>query len=112
MQFLGIANEMMQSKAKMSQDIKYFARNYTVIPLGSRSGLIQWVEGAMPIFTLYKKWQLRQQHHLENAKKEEEAAKVVGKPSDIFYAKILPLLRKHGVSKMEESWKSNSVPIS
>ena len=45
----------------------------------------------------------RQQQHLENAKKTEEAAKAVGKPSDIFYAKMLPLLKKHGVTKMEES---------
>ncbi|CAM4848859.1 unnamed protein product, partial [Rotaria magnacalcarata] len=35
-------------------------RNYTVIPLASRSGLIQWVEGATPLFTLYKRWQQRQ----------------------------------------------------
>ncbi|XP_023332658.1 serine/threonine-protein kinase SMG1 [Eurytemora carolleeae] len=105
MQFLGIANQML-SKNKRERDVKYFARNYTVIPLGSRSGLIQWVEGAMPIFALYKRWQLRQQQHLENAKKLEDAAKVVGKPSDIFYAKILPILRKHGVSKIEDrkSW--------
>jgi phosphatidylinositol kinase/protein kinase (PI-3 family) len=55
---------------------RYFARNYSVIPLGPRSGLIQWVEGAVPLFSLYKKWQLRQQAHLEAAKKPEAAAKV------------------------------------
>ena len=30
------------------------ARHYSVVPLGPRSGLIQWVEGAVPMFTLYK----------------------------------------------------------
>ena len=30
--------------------------------------------------------------------------KVAGKPSDMFYAKIMPLLRKHGVNKMEETY--------
>jgi phosphatidylinositol kinase/protein kinase (PI-3 family) len=55
---------------------RYFARNYSVIPLGPRSGLIQWVEGAVPLFSLYKKWQLRQQALLEAAKKPEAALKV------------------------------------
>ena len=55
---------------------RYFACNYSVIPLGPRSGLIQWVEGAVPLFSLYKKWQLRQQAHLEAAKKPEAALKV------------------------------------
>jgi predicted DNA-binding protein (UPF0251 family) len=55
---------------------RYFARNYSVIPLGPRSGLIQWVEGAVPLFSLYKKWQLRQQALLEAAKKPEAAVKV------------------------------------
>ena len=36
----------------------------------------------------------------------EEAARVVGKPSDMFYSKMLPRLRKHGISKMDDrkSW--------
>lgn len=36
------------------------ARHYTVTPLGPRSGLIQWVEGATPLFGLYKRWQQRE----------------------------------------------------
>ena len=38
----------------------YVARHYSVTPLGSRSGLIQWVSGATPLFLLYKRWQQRQ----------------------------------------------------
>ena len=85
---------------------RYSARHYSVVPLGNRSGLIQWVGGAMPMFSLYKRWQGRQQLHLEAAKRPEEAAKVVGKPSDQFYSKMLPLLRKHGVTKLDDrkSW--------
>lgn len=36
------------------------ARHYSVTPLGSRSGLIQWVEGCTPLFGLYKRWQQRE----------------------------------------------------
>ena len=103
MQFLGVANQMM---AGGGAGARYRARNYSVVPLGPRSGLIQWVGGAMPLFSLYKRWQVRQQAHLEAAKRTEEAAKVVSKPSDQFYSKMLPLLRKHGVTKMDDrkSW--------
>ena len=67
MQFLSIANQMMGGFKSVNSG-RYSARHYSVVPLGPRSGLIQWVEGAMPIFTLYKKWQQRQQEHLENAR--------------------------------------------
>jgi phosphatidylinositol kinase/protein kinase (PI-3 family) len=40
--------------------MEYRARHYSVTPLGPRSGLIQWVEGATPLFGLYKKWQQRE----------------------------------------------------
>ena len=36
------------------------ARHYSVTPLGARSGLIQWVDGAIPLFSLYKRWQQRE----------------------------------------------------
>ena len=77
MQFLWIANQMMSGQkvqqvvGSLEQVGHYRARHYSVIPLGPRSGLIQWVEGAQPLFSLFKKWQLRQQQHLENAKKME-----------------------------------------
>jgi len=106
MQFLSIANQMMSGYKSVAGVGRYSARHYSVVPLGPRSGLIQWVEGAVPLFSLYKKWQQRQQQHLENSKKMEEAAKVMGKPSDMFYSKMLPLLRKNGISKMDDrkSW--------
>lgn len=37
----------------------YRARHYSVTPLGPRSGLIQWVDGSTPLFSLYKRWQQR-----------------------------------------------------
>lgn len=38
----------------------FCARHYSVTPLGPRSGLIQWVDGAVPVFALYKRWQQRE----------------------------------------------------
>ena len=38
----------------------FVARHYSVTPLGPRSGLIQWVEGATPLFSLYRRWQQRE----------------------------------------------------
>ena len=58
MQFLDIANTLMRAK-RTTDD--YSARHYSVVPLGPRSGLIQWVEGANTLFSFYKRWQQRQQ---------------------------------------------------
>jgi len=37
----------------------YRAHHYSVTPLGARSGLIRWVDGATPMFSLYKRWHQR-----------------------------------------------------
>lgn len=59
MQLLSIIN-IMFTKINRNEPWPYEARSYTVIPLASRSGLIQWAEGATALFTLYKRWQQRQ----------------------------------------------------
>ena len=38
----------------------YQAKDYAVIPLGARSGLIQWVDHVTPLFGIYKRWQQRE----------------------------------------------------
>lgn len=58
MQLLRICNLMLSEKK--ADWPSYTAENYSVTPLGSRSGLIEWVEGATPMFQVYRKWQLRQ----------------------------------------------------
>lgn len=117
MQFLSIANSMMaKSRTPIGTVSKYRAKNYCVIPLGSRSGLISWVDGMTPIFALYKKWQQRQ---ASNPKKEKIAATtstattstaatttnnnnntpptVILRPSEMYYKKLTPLLAKHNL---------------
>ena len=35
-------------------------RTYAVTPVGPTAGLIQWLDHAVPLFTLYKRWQLQE----------------------------------------------------
>jgi len=99
MQFLSIANTLM----KTNKIGKFQARHYSVVPLGPRSGLIQWVEGAVPMFTLYKKWHQRKQNILEMSnKKDRDASKIVAqKPADQYYSKLIPLLRDNGIHNLD-----------
>lgn len=98
MQFLSIANIMMRKSGK-----EYKARHYSVVPLGPRSGLIQWVGGSVPLYTLYKKWQQRQQMASRKTAAAGGQKKVapVQKPTDMFYNKLLPILKECGVTNLE-----------
>lgn len=58
MQVLSLANVLLEEDS-LGESL-YRARHYGVIPLGPRSGLIQWVEGVTPLFALYKRWLQRQ----------------------------------------------------
>ena len=91
MQFLSICNTMMTGER---DDKVYRARHYSVIPLGPRSGLIQWVDGVTPLFALYKRWQQR-----ESAMNNKTGGTVsVLRPSELFYSKLTPLLKERGIS--------------
>ncbi|KAK4037743.1 hypothetical protein OUZ56_029772 [Daphnia magna] len=73
---------------------RYRARHYGIIPLGPRSGLIQWVEAVTPLFALYKRWLQRQAANTTKGKGE----KAVPRPSELFYNKLTPLLEAEGLS--------------
>uniref|UniRef100_A0A158P8G8 PI3K/PI4K domain-containing protein n=1 Tax=Angiostrongylus cantonensis TaxID=6313 RepID=A0A158P8G8_ANGCA len=60
MQLLHICNLMLAGGSSKRSWPPYCAHHYAVTPLGTRSGLIQWVSGATPMFHIYRKWQLRQ----------------------------------------------------
>ncbi|XP_057324226.1 serine/threonine-protein kinase SMG1 isoform X1 [Microplitis mediator] len=93
MQFLSICNTMM-SKNNDTRKV-YRARHYSVIPLGPRSGLIQWVDGVTPLFALYKRWQQRESTMAGNRGTGNSTA--VMRPSELFYNKLAPLLKEHGI---------------
>ncbi|XP_012271718.1 serine/threonine-protein kinase SMG1 isoform X2 [Orussus abietinus] len=89
MQFLGVCNTMM---SKNSETKLYRARHYSVIPLGPRSGLIQWVDGVTPLFALYKRWQQR-----ESTVTSKTGNSAMLRPSELFYNKLAPLLKERGI---------------
>ncbi|KAJ8664855.1 hypothetical protein QAD02_006517 [Eretmocerus hayati] len=94
MQFLSICNTMMSKDSGENGARKvYRARHYSVIPLGPRSGLIQWVDGVTPLFALYKRWQQR-----ESAVSNKSGSSTVLRPSDLFYSKLTPLLKERGIA--------------
>lgn len=92
MQFLSIANLMMTKSIDCNGNITYYrAEHYSVIPLGPRSGLINWVDNTVPIFSLYKKWQQRE------ALQKKDKPGTVTRPSELYYQKLTPLLQQHGM---------------
>ncbi|CAF1327016.1 unnamed protein product [Adineta steineri] len=104
MQLLSIINVMF-TKINRNEPWSYEARNYTVIPLASRSGLIQWVEGATPLFTLYKRWQQRQataQTWKAQNDNQETTLAIVQKPNDIYYSKLNAILKEKGKQPVED----------
>ncbi|KAK4015632.1 hypothetical protein OUZ56_030607 [Daphnia magna] len=94
MQVLSLTNVLLSESKN-----RYRARHYGVIPLGPRSGLIQWVEGVTPLFALYKRWLQRQAANTTQGKGEKDNnVTAVPRPSELFYNKLTPLLEAEGLS--------------
>nr|CDS19157.1 serine:threonine protein kinase SMG1 [Echinococcus granulosus] len=69
------------------------ARTYSVTPIGPKAGLIQMVQGAIPIFTLYKRWQQRKAIDAAPYGIVSESFKMaLPKPSELFYNKLKEFL--------------------
>ncbi|CAB3374703.1 Hypothetical predicted protein [Cloeon dipterum] len=102
MQFLTITNTMLQAKGKQGGG-DYHACHYSVVPLGNRSGLISWVDGVQPVFSLYKRWQMRDASARQLRQQQQQqvapsgAQPLVPRPSELFYNKLQPLLAEHNV---------------
>ena len=63
--------------------------------LNRTPGLIQWVGGALPVYSILKKRQQRQQ---QLDPKAAERAAAFQKPTEAFYNKLYPVLRDKGVA--------------
>ncbi|XP_055682842.1 serine/threonine-protein kinase Smg1 isoform X2 [Lutzomyia longipalpis] len=103
MQFLSIANSMMSRTIDCNGNVSsYRARHYSVIPLGPQSGLISWVDGVLPIFSVYKKWQQRE---AAKPRKEKEISPIM-RPSELFFSKLTPKLQEKGmkVTDARSTW--------
>lgn len=93
MQFLSISNLMMKNSVDSDGKVTHYsAHHYSVIPLGARSGLISWVDGVTPIFSIYRRWQQRE---AANPRKDQQF--IAMRPSELYYSKITPLLKEHGL---------------
>ncbi|XP_062840999.1 serine/threonine-protein kinase SMG1 isoform X2 [Trichomycterus rosablanca] len=99
MQFLSIVNTMF-TKVNQQESPRFHARHYSVTPLGTRSGLIQWVDGATPLFGLYKRWQQREavQQAQKDSFQQPQNLPMVPRPSELYYSKIGPALKAIGLS--------------
>ncbi|KAK3520199.1 hypothetical protein QTP70_017920, partial [Hemibagrus guttatus] len=101
MQFLSIVNTMF-TKVNQQESPRFHARHYSVTPLGTRSGLIQWVDGATPLFGLYKRWQQReavlQAQKAQDSFQQPPNLPMVPRPSELYYSKIGPALKVVGLS--------------
>ncbi|XP_056143769.1 serine/threonine-protein kinase SMG1 [Lampris incognitus] len=102
MQFLSIVNTMF-TKVNQHEQPRFHARHYSVTPLGTRSGLIQWVDGATPLFGLYKRWQQREavlqaQKAQDSFQQQPQPVPLVPRPSELYYSKIGPALKAVGLS--------------
>ncbi|KAM6957377.1 serine/threonine-protein kinase SMG1 [Aplochiton taeniatus] len=102
MQFLSIVNTMF-TKVNQQEQPRFHARHYSVTPLGTRSGLIQWVDGATPLFGLYKRWQQREavqqsQKAQDLSQQQPQSMPLVPRPSELYYSKIGPALKAVGLS--------------
>ncbi|KAK2173300.1 hypothetical protein NP493_886g00020 [Ridgeia piscesae] len=88
---------------------RYHARHYSVTPLGARSGLIQWVDGATALFSLYKRWQQReavaqQQKHQQQGASSQAVPNnppAIPRPSEVYYSKLTPALKEKGVCNLD-----------
>ncbi|XP_071393422.1 serine/threonine-protein kinase SMG1 [Centroberyx affinis] len=102
MQFLSIVNTMF-TKVNQQEQPRFHARHYSVTPLGTRSGLIQWVDGATPLFGLYKRWQQREavlqaQKAQDSFQQQPQPVPLVPRPSELYYSRIGPALKAVGLS--------------
>uniref|UniRef100_A0A674MC73 non-specific serine/threonine protein kinase n=1 Tax=Takifugu rubripes TaxID=31033 RepID=A0A674MC73_TAKRU len=101
MQFLSIVNTMF-TKINQQEQPQFHACHYSVTPLGTRSGLIQWVDGATPLFGLYKRWQQReavlQTQKGQDSLQQQLPIPPVPRPSELYYSRIGPALKAVGLS--------------
>ncbi|CAB3408298.1 unnamed protein product [Caenorhabditis bovis] len=95
-QFLRMCNTMLTNGKVEKSVFEYEAHNYAVIPLGPRSGLIKWVEGATPMFQLFRKWQARDKLVQQQAGKKTTNFEIE-RPSEMFNKTVRNVFAELGI---------------
>ncbi|GAA38308.2 PI-3-kinase-related kinase SMG-1, partial [Clonorchis sinensis] len=85
------------------------ARTYAVTPLGVRAGLLQMVQGAAPLFGLYKRWQIRTTKLDGDTVPSQSPSLTVSvpRPGELFHARLKDLLLAANVpyqAQVRSSW--------
>ncbi|KAF9558938.1 Serine/threonine-protein kinase smg1 [Mortierella alpina] len=98
MQLLRITNGMLQ-RDKESNSRQLTARHYAVVPLSDNSGMIQWVENTVSIFTIIAKWQHRELmcSRLMNDDGVSHPHQSPPRATDVYHEKAAVALKKAGL---------------
>ncbi|KAG0198674.1 Serine/threonine-protein kinase smg1 [Mortierella sp. GBA30] len=98
MQLLRITNGMLQ-RDKESNSRQLSARHYAVVPLSDNSGMIQWVENTVSIFTIIAKWQHRELMctRLMNDDGASMLHQTPPRATDLYHEKAAVALKKAGL---------------
>ncbi|KAF9960667.1 Serine/threonine-protein kinase smg1 [Mortierella alpina] len=98
MQLLRITNGMLQ-RDKESNSRQLTARHYAVVPLSDNSGMIQWVENTVSIFTIIAKWQHRELmcSRLLNDDGVPHPHQSPPRATDVYHEKAAVALKKAGL---------------
>ncbi|KAG0298308.1 Serine/threonine-protein kinase smg1 [Linnemannia gamsii] len=98
MQLLRISNGMLQ-RDKESSSRHLSARHYAVVPLSDNSGMIQWVESTVSIFTIIAKWQHREQMCARWMNDDSSTAPLQAPPraTELYNEKAMLALKKAGL---------------
>ncbi|EFA86121.1 protein kinase [Heterostelium album PN500] len=101
MQLLNVIDQLMKTN-KQRQFKLLRTRNYAVVPLSRAAGLIQWVENAVPMFSIFKNWyrnELSYKGVNPSALTTPPLPRQSVRPVDIFYSKLDPLFAEHGLTR-------------
>ncbi|KAF2069559.1 hypothetical protein CYY_009124 [Polysphondylium violaceum] len=107
MQLMNVIDQLLSTNKKPTLKLLR-TRHYSVTPLSQSSGLIQWVEGSVPLFSLYKSWYRNEVVYKNTPSSSSNnsnlpptnPSRVVVRPVDIFYSKLSSVLEKRGLLKI------------
>lgn len=104
MQILSVMNRMFnKSFNNQTYKVLYKARYYSVTPIGSKFGLIQWVDGTA-LYSIYRRWLMSKEQKIDSQTKESKTIldrNQNHRPSEKFNQK---LIEKGLSSKNRSSW--------
>ncbi|KAF9379405.1 Serine/threonine-protein kinase smg1 [Podila verticillata] len=96
MQLLRISNGMLQ-RDKESNSRHLSARHYAVVPLSDSSGMIQWVESTVSLYTIIAKWQHRELVCARWMTDDTSTVQGPQRATDIYHEKAVAALKKAGL---------------